>query len=92
MDWNAFTGMLIGICTPNAPPDVSTPSEILAMTLESGCDVPIWDVELYDSSYFPAAAGTPVQVADFSVCVAWHWMVAVAVPPRMSATYVLAML
>jgi hypothetical protein len=60
--------MLIGICTANAPPEVSTPRLILAITFESGCAVPIWEVELYESSYFPAAAGTPDHVALFRVC------------------------
>ena len=70
MFWNAFTGILIGNCTPADPPEVSTPIDTLAMTFESGCAVPIWGDELYESSYFPAAAGVQVNVALFSVCVA----------------------
>lgn len=61
--------MLIGIETPAEPPDVRTPMLTRAITFESGCAVPICDVELYDSSYFPAAAGVQVNVAFFNVCV-----------------------
>jgi hypothetical protein len=62
-----LTGIEIGNCTPADPPDVSTPIETRAITLLSGCAVPIWEVELYESSNFPAAAGVQVNVALFSV-------------------------
>jgi hypothetical protein len=70
MFWNAFTGMLIGTVTALEPPDVVTPMLMRATTFESGCAVPIWDVELYESSYFPAAAGVQENVAFLRVCVA----------------------
>jgi hypothetical protein len=70
MLWKALTGMLIGIWTPAEPPLVNTPIDTRAMTFVSGCAVPIWDVELYESSYFPAAAGVHVNVALFSVWLA----------------------
>lgn len=62
--------MFIGMETPAEPPEVVTPMFTLAITLASGCAVPICEVELYESSYFPAAAGVQVNVAFFSVCVA----------------------
>ena len=80
-----MTGMLIGIVTPDAPPEVVTPILTRAITFESGCAVPIWLVLAYDSSYLPAAAGVHVNVAFLSVCLAWHCIVTVAVPPAMSA-------
>jgi hypothetical protein len=55
--------MLIGIVTPAAPPLVKTPIFTRATTFESGCAVPIWELELYESSNLPAAAGVQVNVA-----------------------------
>jgi hypothetical protein len=57
MLWKALTGMLIGITIPVATKLVADATiETLAMTLLSGCAVPICDVPDNDNSIFPAAA------------------------------------
>jgi len=68
MDWNALTGMEIGALIEKDPPLVKTPELTRNMTFVSGCAVPICDVPLYESSTFPAAAGTPLYEKFFNVC------------------------
>lgn len=83
-----MTGRLIGICT--AAKFAPALQLTRAITLLSGCAVPICEVPEVLSSILPAAALAQVRERFRRVWRPWIWIVAVAVPPGISTTYALA--